>query len=285
MTPEYVYKYCDTRGSDILLKLRLKITPPNRFNDPFEFAPRIQPNVARREARRLVKNRQKERAMFEKMTASGDFNGNFKTFKKFARSNREKMVQTVLAGYPDVGAHFLKNNIDIISRQFGLLCLSAVRDNILMWSHYGQGHTGLVIGLDGGHELLSSNEPRLVEVEYPEERAEIGYFAAPRSRKLHDQVKSLIRRKSPQWSYEREWRQLRFLNQCETEQDDSSSGRVNHFLPIEPELIRQVVTGCRAPETLIREIAEIKTHSRFAHVQFLQAHMHKTDFALEFEPF
>ena len=154
-----------------------------------------------------------------------------------------------------------------------------------MWSHYGQGHTGLVIGLDGGHKLLNSSEPRLVEVEYLEERVEMEYFAAPHSRKLHDQVKSLIRRKSPLWSYERELRQLHFLNQCETDQDDSSSGRVDHFLPIEPELIRQVIIGCRAPESLIRKISEIKTLSRFAHVQFLRARMHLTDFTIEFGPF
>jgi len=211
MTPADVYKYCDPRGTDILLKLRLKITPPNRFNDPFEFAPRIQPTVARKEARRLVKDRQSERAMFEKMKATGQFTGNFKTFKKLTRLNREKMVQAVMTGYPHVAADFRKDNLDMVSREFGLLCLSSVRENILMWSHYGQGHTGLVIGLDGGHKLLSSNEPRLVEVEYLKERVEIGYFAAPHSRKLHDQVKSLIRRKSPLWSYEREWRQLRFF--------------------------------------------------------------------------
>jgi hypothetical protein len=285
MTPDYVYKYCDTRGTDILLKLRLKITPPNRFNDPFELAPRMKASVARREALKLIKNKQSQRAIFEKMTANGQFTGNFKEFRKVTRSHREKMVQAVQARYPDVAADLRRDFIDPVSSEYGLLCLSAVSDNILMWSHYSRSHTGIVVGLDGRHALLSSNEPELVPVEYREERVKMGYHAARRSRELQEQINSLIRRKSPQWSYEREWRQLRFLRQCKKEEDASSLGRVNYFFLIEPQLIRQVIIGCRAPKTLIREITKIKTLSHFAHVQFLHACMHKTDFALEFELF
>ena len=281
----HVYKYCDADGTDILLKLRLKITPPNRFNDPFEFAPRMKPSARPREARRLVRDKGSERAMFEAMTAQGHFTGNFKKFKKLVRPQRGKMIQAVLAHYPDVAADFRRDFVNLVSSEFGLLCLSAVRDNILMWSHYARRHTGLVIGLDGRHALLSSNELKLVQVEYRGERVEMEYLAAPRSRELEEQIKSVIRRKSPQWKHEREWRQLRSLQQRKTEEDVSSSGRVNHFFTIEPGLIRQVIIGCRAPETLIGEIAEIKTLSRFAHVQFLQARMHETDFALEFGPF
>ena len=119
MTPADVYKYCDARGTDILLKLRLKITPPNRFNDPFEFAPRIKPTVARQEARRLVKARQSERELFERMTAEGQFAGSFKRFKKLTRSNREKLVQAVMTGYPHVAKDFRKDNLDMVSREFG----------------------------------------------------------------------------------------------------------------------------------------------------------------------
>ena len=36
-----VYKYCGDLGVEILEKLELKVTPPNQFNDPFEFAPHM----------------------------------------------------------------------------------------------------------------------------------------------------------------------------------------------------------------------------------------------------
>ena len=35
-----VFKFCGKYGLDILRKLELKITPPNQFNNPFEFKPR-----------------------------------------------------------------------------------------------------------------------------------------------------------------------------------------------------------------------------------------------------
>ena len=40
--PPILYKYCDLRGLDILANLRLKVTPFNEFNDPFELAPRME---------------------------------------------------------------------------------------------------------------------------------------------------------------------------------------------------------------------------------------------------
>ena len=198
--------------------------------------------------------------------------------------HRGLLIDGIRAGYPDVAADFRKQAVELVSRDHGLLCLSALRGNILMWSHYGKSHTGLVIGLDTRHAFLSSKEP-LLEVEYREERVEIGYLAAPRSRELQEQIDSLIKRKSPEWSYELEWRQLRFLQHCKTEEDARSPGQVHHFIAVEPGLISKVIVGCRATETLIKSATKLKSLSHFAHVQFLQARMHETDFALEFGPF
>jgi hypothetical protein len=45
----FAYKYCSAHGLDILTSLHLKITPPNQFNDPFEFTPHVVcSNPARR---------------------------------------------------------------------------------------------------------------------------------------------------------------------------------------------------------------------------------------------
>jgi hypothetical protein len=39
--PKLLYKYLDRYGLDTIANLELKITPPNEFNDPFEFTPRL----------------------------------------------------------------------------------------------------------------------------------------------------------------------------------------------------------------------------------------------------
>jgi hypothetical protein len=36
-----LFKYCDGRGIDIFCSLRLNVSPPNQFNDPFEFLPKV----------------------------------------------------------------------------------------------------------------------------------------------------------------------------------------------------------------------------------------------------
>jgi hypothetical protein len=41
LNQDSLFKYCDGNGIDILQWLRLKVTPPNQFNDPFEFLPKI----------------------------------------------------------------------------------------------------------------------------------------------------------------------------------------------------------------------------------------------------
>ena len=49
---DVLYKYCDPRGIDILQSLRLKVTPPNQFNDPFEFMPRVETEISAAVVRR-----------------------------------------------------------------------------------------------------------------------------------------------------------------------------------------------------------------------------------------
>jgi hypothetical protein len=38
--------------------------------------------------------------------------------------------------------------------RIGVLCLSKVPDNLLMWAHYSRSHTGLVVGLEADHEFF-----------------------------------------------------------------------------------------------------------------------------------
>lgn len=39
--PPLLYKYLDQHGLDAIANLELRVTPPNEFNDPFEFTPHL----------------------------------------------------------------------------------------------------------------------------------------------------------------------------------------------------------------------------------------------------
>lgn len=79
--PDTVYKYCDQRGIDIVENLRLIVTPPNQFNDPFELTPHALSKLDRRTARHTALDKDGLRKMYEAGKASGKFAISFREFR------------------------------------------------------------------------------------------------------------------------------------------------------------------------------------------------------------
>lgn len=149
-----VYKYCDSRGLAILEGRSLRITPPDQFNDPFEFTPSFEGYIPRNELRRVVNAKSNFREVYLKEKQAGRFTGSFRDFKKVFRPAAKPILEAVRAQVPDVLEYARNFLLPEISKVVGVLCLSACPDNILMWSHYGHGHTGIVIGFDGDHSFF-----------------------------------------------------------------------------------------------------------------------------------
>lgn len=64
--------------------------------------------------------------------------------------------------------HVAKTIIDycrnLINENQRVLCLSKNKDSILMWSHYAQNHTGVVIGFDKNYRFMKN----ACEIQYSE---------------------------------------------------------------------------------------------------------------------
>jgi hypothetical protein len=43
----------------------------------------------------------------------------------------------------------------VLNQSVGILCLSEMRDSLLMWGHYADNHRGLVIGFDSDHPFFN----------------------------------------------------------------------------------------------------------------------------------
>lgn len=91
----------------------------------------------------------------------------------------------------------------------GLCCFSAVVDNPLLWSHYGDQHRGLCIG----YGLNRTPKPLLRKVVYGGSRTVATSLIAkallenePEAKEVLD--RAVLLRKAPAWRYEREWRLL-----------------------------------------------------------------------------
>jgi hypothetical protein len=82
--PNRLYKYCDVRGIDILKSHRLKVTPFDEFNDPFEIAPRMRPDFSLEDAKAAAADPEMIRRLYETSKLIPPYD-DFETFSAWMR--------------------------------------------------------------------------------------------------------------------------------------------------------------------------------------------------------
>ena len=167
---EVAYKYCDRHGAEILKTLELKITPPNEFNDPFEFFPRVICSNPRRRAKQIVKTKRHLKGFYDLEKAEGWFVGNYRDYRRFAKEKRDHIVKWLASGLLSAADQSRRELLDRVSQRCGILCLSKTRESILMWGHYCDKHQGIVIGFNASHPAFNRGvSTHLVPVQYVRE--------------------------------------------------------------------------------------------------------------------
>jgi hypothetical protein len=137
-----LYKYCDDRGVDVLDRLRLKVTPPDRFNDPFEFTPQMR-EISSEASLGYVLNQNAMREIYPSSEKAERFSGSFATFKHEVGRRSPELAKALSETFPQIAEDFRRGFVDTISKTFGVICLSTTCDDILMWGHYTNSHTGM----------------------------------------------------------------------------------------------------------------------------------------------
>jgi hypothetical protein len=159
-----------------------------------------------------------------------------------------------------------------------VLCLTVRPDNMLMWSHYGQQHSGIVIRFETVPELDSPySMARQVNYtsEMPRWMDEQGLADLLSGRKRVDTeelVNKLIYTKSSHWSYEAEWRVSSGLGRDRTAPfEDLRFGA--------PEL-ESLIFGCRIEDERREEI-KIAAKRLNPKVKFWHARPAKREFRMD----
>src|SRR3984957_14468243 len=97
---------------------------------------------------------------------------------------------------PGVNA-LLEQHIKDFRAKHGLLCFCRNWDNLLLWSHYGDGHAGTCLGFDipddSAYPMEVHYQPNVIQIAGPEEIDEAFMYR-------------LLRTKHDSWSYEQESR-------------------------------------------------------------------------------
>ncbi|MBE4602019.1 DUF2971 domain-containing protein [Vibrio navarrensis] len=243
-----VFKYTDYR-SEFFDNFFLKISRFGEFNDPFEM---VMGNY-------LASVDQEEYDLHMSLSITLSDGASYYDF-----------AQDALCG---------------VRASVGVLCFASKNDNLLMWAHYANNHSGICIEFDRSAEFFNGQYKDATEfmgkkskdhyqnigvIRHVEYQIERPTYLEP-SELEYDTESWFI--KSPEWKYEEEQRLLLPLELAE-----KIPGLNIPFYAVEPRIIKSITLGCQMPASTKKEISEkckplgIKVREAFIH-----AHQFKLD--------
>ncbi len=274
-----LFKYMNHFGVDILRDLRLKVTPPNELNDPFEFSPYLPPGKVTEEHVRRLMLTTSPRELYDEMASSGEKLPPFEHFERILRTVPPNRVANAVPMFQRSYEGLVAANLDSVSQILGLVCFSEEENNILMWSHYTDSHKGILLEFDTSHPYFCENS-KFTKVEYSKKRVPFDPSWSDGSPELERHCGEVLCTKNSAWDYEREWRSLFELGECHQTKVD---GRTLYFSDIPPDLIVQVVLGYRCPADVQNQVLEAK-RARSLSLSVWRAFLHPAEFKVEYEP-
>ena len=251
--PQVLYRYRHLEGEHrewtrrILTDSVLHLAIPSALNDPFDCAVHFRSSLSRQELKR------KHSDLLSKFMP-----------QLSGALRRAKVVSDLKSTDSDgLLSHmtiWLQKKVDKI----GILSLSATDRNILLWSHYAAGHTGLCF------KFVATNHTPFFGLAQP-----VDYIRDyPEVDLLRDspeqQVEAFLLTKAIDWKYEQEWRII--------DHDGGPGNRV-----FSEQLLTGVIFGARIkPEDKEAVIGWLK--GRKKPVQLYQASVSPGSFSLKIEP-
>ena len=279
------YKYAPEERIDILENRLIRFTQPFALNDPFEG----QPDFYALGKKGLA-------ISFAEMIKRAPY----RVWKDYKRATRTSLDRWAFANQlktdPDYAEQLYKNlgHRDILPdlrerfyklhNEFGILSLSETPDNLLMWGHYAEAHTGFVLVLDGFHDFFKGyvSLPGFAKperVEYSSERPRMTAEETSRAAAMQD----IFFIKGSDWEYEKEWRYLKNLTDAHSK-IGVTNGHDVHLFRLPPKCIKGVILGCKSSENLKDKISAIKRdEAEFNHLRIQQTRASETEYRLDIE--
>ena len=194
-----LYKYLQPVRLDVLEHRKIRFTQPGDFNDPFEFRPRIREVASDAEVRAYVEEHfeqlvDEELAKYGALTQllpQADLKGLLVKQKAMLPALFRLLEPAAIQRLSPMIDGFLNVNV-------GILCLSEVRDSILMWGHYTDNHQGFVVGFDSEHPFFSRRRSDndefgfLRRVDYQPQRPQVTLTDTTSPAWFQNQIRALV---------------------------------------------------------------------------------------------
>jgi DUF2971 family protein len=272
----------------VLNSSSLRWSSPDSFNDPFDMGFDLHVDIDHARVRKLtLKSLWDAHYSSEEVPAGNDFGRLIRASKgTFPKLPREEFDLQFAEGI-DESLRKLPSLIDEFNPVFQkamkeakVLCLSERNDSILMWSHYGQMHQGVVFELACVPERDSvwgaampvkyGDMPPIYDDDFL-----IRLGSGQVSIDPNVVIKNFVTAKAADWSYEREWRIVLHF------EDPSHPTRDIRF---SPEELAAVYLGCRMSHNNKEEIAAKIRHD-YPRAKIFAAERLERKFALRFREY
>jgi hypothetical protein len=253
LVPEHFYKYRPIGGAaekyleKTLLQHEIRFAFPHEFNDPFDCSVVYGQHVGSDAevvadfldlARRVGAKESED----ELRAQAAQFLADPMRDPRSAEACREMERRY---------AFFLRG-------QIGVYCVSAVNDDILMWSHYAENHAGVCLQFDASVGIFGEAQ----EVSYLHTRPQLGWKDGEDAK-----LDKTLLAKADHWAYEQEWRIIR----------PSAGGRI-FVLP--PTAITGVIVGARASAAMMQKVRRWN-RERKLHFKVFKAFLAPTTYSLD----
>lgn len=251
-----LYKYLPVARLDVLEHNRIRFTQPGDFNDPFEFRPQIQESASDAQVQKYVENNY-ERLVQEELAKYGALVQFLPQpmLKELLLKQKAMLPEIFRLLEPEMLKKVSPMIDGFLNGNVGALCLSEVRDSILMWGHYAENHQGIVVGFDSNHSFFSKR--RSEQDEFGFLRRVHYQFQRPKVVLTDTDSIEWFQTKSEQWRYEKEWRVLRVLSEAE-HRIDAKPFPVCLF-EFEADCIAEIIIGMRAVPATIQKVRSLAT--------------------------
>ena len=252
-----VFRYFDAEGGLVTLQKRSLLWKDARsFNDPFEFKPRIA-------------------------GTTDELQLYLSSFKEGLPLSDKTAIESIPSLNPDALSNLQAKVFDVmgeavntsLAETYRLLCASLVNDSILMWSHYGGKHEGIVIEFDTDKLTKGLKYRSVIEpVNYRTNRALLSLNRLVISESLEAFMWESLTTKSIHWSYEEEIRI--FLN------SDSFSGMDPLALPFDPACVERIILGAGSRKRTQELVKQLMGEKDYAHTKVQMARIHSSEYRL-----
>lgn len=257
--PSKLYKFQSFENKYSLENLRQReiwFSKPEGLNDPFDCAISVRVTYNDEELMKFITD-----YYFENLKKEGKSEGIFLLKSQHLQDGipSEELKKEITSAL-DVTE---QSKMDIY-RNLGVACFSTNLTDILMWSHYADGHKGFCLEFDTTYPPFNRPE-KLLEVQY-----DISYPTYPITEITNKSIKLLspIMTKSTAWRYENEWRCIK------------KSG--NSAIRYHPKALTAIYFGCSASPENMQKILTLPARSA---PRIYQMQRSKIKFKLECLPY